>query len=129
MAKVLITDDSATARMIIQRCIEVLGWQTCEFLHAANGVEALEIVMNQSVDLIITDIVMPVMDGINLLKRIKVSPKLNHIPVFVISSLANPAMEKELEQFGVDHLIYKPVSPPKLLEALENTLGKDYLEK
>ncbi len=129
MAKVLITDDSATARMIIQRCIEVLGWQSCEFLHASNGVEALEIVMNQSVDLIITDIVMPVMDGINLLKRIKVSPKLNHIPVFVISSLANPAMEKELEQFGVDHLIYKPVSPPKLLEALEGTLGKDFLEK
>lgn len=129
MARVLITDDSATARMIIQRCIEVLGWKGCDFLHAADGVQALEIVTNQKIDLIITDIIMPVMDGINLLKRIKVSPKLNHIPVFVISSLANPALEKELRQFGVDHLIYKPVSPPKLLEALEATMGKDFLLK
>ncbi|MFZ5951000.1 MAG: response regulator [Candidatus Rifleibacteriota bacterium] len=129
MAKLLITDDSATARMIIQRCIEVLGWDKCEFLHAADGVAALEIVMKQQVDLIITDIVMPVMDGRALLKRIKVSPKLNHIPVFVISSLANPAMEQEMMQFGVDRLIYKPVSPPKLLEALEATLGKDFREK
>lgn len=129
MAKVLITDDSATARMIIQRCLEVLGWQDCEFLHASDGTEALKLVKEQAVDLIITDIVMPVMDGIELLKRIKVSPRLNHIPVFVISSLANPALEKELAQFGVDSLIYKPVSPPKLLEALQETLGKDFLEK
>ncbi|GAB4278628.1 MAG: response regulator [Candidatus Rifleibacteriota bacterium] len=129
MAKVLITDDSATARMIVQRCIEVLGWNNCEFLHAANGFEAIEIVKNKQVDLIITDIVMPVMDGRNLLKRIKVSPKLNHIPVFVISSLANPALEEELKQFGVDRLIYKPVSPPKLLEAFEEVFGKEFREK
>lgn len=129
MAKVLITDDSATARMIIQRCLEVIGWNDCVFLQAANGLEAMDLITRESVDLIITDIVMPVMDGRNLLKRIKISPKLNHIPVFVISSLANPALEQELKQFGVDRLIYKPVSPPKLLEAIEDVFGKDFREK
>lgn len=129
MARVLITDDSATARMIIQRCLEVIGWENCEFLHASDGAQALEMVLNERVDLIITDIVMPIMDGRNLLKRIKISPKLNHLPVFVVSSLANPALEEELKQIGVDKLIYKPVSPPKLLEAVESIFGKDFREK
>ncbi len=125
MIRILITDDSATARMIIQRSIEVLGFNDIECLHASNGFEAMEIILQQRVDLLITDIVMPVMDGKQLLKRIKASPRLSPMHVIVISSLANPALEEELFKVGVDRLIYKPVTPAKLLEALENVIGKD----
>ncbi len=119
---VLIADDSATARMITQRCLEMLGLES-KFLHAKDGREALEILRAGGVDLLITDMVMPEMDGKALLKSVKSSPKLNHIPVFVITSLANPALESEMEQIGVDHVIYKPVSPPKLMMALEAVMG------
>lgn len=128
MRTVLITDDSTTARMIIQRCLEMVGFSDCEFVHAADGVEALSVLRSREIGLLITDMNMPNLDGKGLLQAVKGSPKLNHIPVFVITSLANPALERELEMIGVNKIIYKPVSPPKLLESLEDTFGKDFQE-
>lgn len=125
MRTVLITDDSATARMIIQRCLEMIGCADCDYVHAADGFEALTILRSREIALLITDMNMPNLDGKGLLQAVKGSPKLNHIPVFVITSLANPALERELQMIGVDRIIYKPVSPPKLLECIEQTLGKE----
>ncbi len=128
MRTVLITDDSTTARMIIQRCLEMVGCSECEYVHAADGVEALGILRSREINLLITDMNMPNLDGKGLLQAVKGSPKLNHIPVFVITSLANPALERELEMIGVDKIIYKPVSPQKLLECIDQTFGKDFHE-
>lgn len=128
MRTVLITDDSTTARMIIQRCLEMVGCSDCEYVHAADGVEALGILRSREINLLITDMNMPNLDGKGLLQAVKGSPKLNHIPVFVITSLANPALERELEMIGVDKIIYKPVSPQKLLECIDQTFGKDFHE-
>lgn len=125
MRTVLITDDSATARMIIQRCLEMIGCADCDYVHAADGFEALTILRSREIALLITDMNMPNLDGKGLLQAVKGSPKLNHIPVFVITSLANPALERELQMIGVDRIIYKPVSPPKLQECIEQTLGKE----
>lgn len=125
MRTILITDDSATARMIIQRCLEMIGCADCDYVHAADGFEALTILRSREIALLITDMNMPNLDGKGLLQAVKGSPKLNHIPVFVITSLANPALERELHMIGVDKIIYKPVSPPKLLECIEQTLGKE----
>lgn len=126
MHTVLITDDSATARMITQRCLEMAGYSEVEYLQAANGKEAMEVLREKKVDLLITDMVMPVMDGKALLKGVKSSPKLNFIPVFVITSLANPALEKELNSIGVDKVIYKPISPPKIMECIEDIFGEEF---
>lgn len=129
MARVLITDDSATARMIVQRCVEMLGWKNCEFHHAADGMAAFEALQRDVFDLVITDIVMPVMNGKDLLKKIRSVSLLNRMPVFVISSLVNPALEDELVKMGANWVIFKPVSPPKMLEAIESVIGKDFREK
>ncbi len=128
MRTVLITDDSATARMIIQRCLEMIGCSECEYIYAADGMEALSILRSREINLLITDMNMPNLDGKGLLQAVKSSPRLNHIPVFVITSLANPALERELEMIGVNRIVYKPVSPPKLIEAIEETFGKDFCE-
>lgn len=126
MRTVLITDDSGTARMIIQRCLEMIGCNECEFVHAADGVEALSVLRSRQIELLITDMNMPNLDGRGLLLAVKSSPRLNHIPVFVITSLANPALERELEMLGVNKIIYKPASPQKLLECINDTFGKDF---
>lgn len=128
MRTILIVDDSATARKIIQQCLEMIGCGDSEFVHAADGMEALVTLRSRPISLLITDMNMPNLDGTGLLKAVKSSPKLNHIPVFVISSLTNPAMENELKAIGVDKIIYKPASPQKLLEGIEETVGKEFFE-
>ncbi len=122
--KILIADDSSTARMVIRRCFEMIGLQESTFFVAGNGREALEILRRESIDLLVTDINMPIMDGARLLLAVKASPKLNSIPVFIVTSLGNPALEAELLRIGAEKVIYKPVTPGKFQSAMEEILGR-----
>jgi len=128
MLKLLLVDDSETARMIMQRCVEILHPDECSFLHAANGKEALELLKNQEIDLVLTDMIMPLMDGKQLLLRVKASPKLNSTPIFIVTSLGNPAFEEELKKIGADQVIYKPISPEKFRSAFEIFFKKDHVQ-
>jgi len=71
---VIIADDSATARMIIKRCLEVAGVVEGKFYEASDGVEALKLAKENEVDLMVTDLNMPNMDGWALLKKDKSKP-------------------------------------------------------
>lgn len=122
--RIAIVDDSGTARMFIRRCLEIAGFQGAEIIEAENGKDALEKIRNAPVDLLLTDLTMPVMDGTTLLKWIKANPKLSALPVLVISSAGNPAKEIELKALGAMGVLDKPVSPMKL-----NMLLRDFLEK
>lgn len=125
MPVILIADDSATARMIIQRCVEMVLPPGLTFLEAANGQIALDMARHSPVDLLLTDLNMPVMDGRELLRSIKSSPRLNHIPVVVITSQANPALEKELSAFGADKILNKPISPEILKRTIDHLAARD----
>ncbi|GAB4327886.1 MAG: response regulator [Calditrichia bacterium] len=116
--RVLIVDDSAIARSIIKRVFDVSGISDAEFLEANNGREALEVLTKQRCHLVISDLNMPDMDGEELLKRIKSSPKLHDTPVVIISSLGNPAKEKKLIADHAESVFTKPVSVPELTEFL-----------
>jgi two-component system chemotaxis response regulator CheY len=126
MRKVLIVDDSRTARSIVQRCLEILGGDSFTYYGAENGLEAMELLRRETVDLVISDLNMPVMDGKRLLLGIKASPKMNHIPVFIITSLGNPALEAELIRIGSEAVIFKPFTPQTLQESLEKVFGKEF---
>lgn len=118
--RVIIADDSSTARMIIKRCLEIGGLSDAEFLEANDGAEALEMAKSGQIDLIVTDLNMPNMDGRTLLKHIKSSPRLTVMPVLVISSASNKAIESELVQKGALAVVNKPVTPAAVAAALEN---------
>lgn len=122
--RIAIVDDSGTARMFIRRCLEIAGFQGAEIIEAENGKDALEKIRSAPVDLLLTDLTMPVMDGTTLLKWVKANPKLSALPVLVISSAGNPAKEIELKALGAMGVLDKPVSPAKL-----NALLRDFLEK
>ncbi|MCD4693730.1 MAG: response regulator, partial [Calditrichales bacterium] len=79
--RVLIVDDSKTARSIIRRSLEICGLQDAEIGEASNGREALQTLKTTEYDLVFTDLNMPEMDGEQLLKRMKSSPKLLDVPV------------------------------------------------
>jgi len=117
MKRIVLVDDSRTARMFIRRCLEIAGCQGAEFSEAGNGKEALSLLKAGSADFdfVVTDLNMPVLDGKGLLKWIKGSPKLHDIPVVIISSSSNPALEKELKEMGAYAVLSKPISPPQLI--------------
>jgi len=122
---ILIVDDSSTARMIIKKCLEIVGYSEARYVEAANGAEALEKAKTGKIDLIVTDINMPVMDGRQLLRRIKTSPRLTGIPTLVITSTSNPAAEKEFLDLGAFAVLNKPINPSNLAEVLGNIGQED----
>ncbi|MCW8859733.1 MAG: response regulator, partial [Deltaproteobacteria bacterium] len=93
MKKIIVADDSSTARMFIKRCLQIIGLGDAEIIEAEHGKEALAAAKAQDVDLLLTDLNMPVMDGETLLKWVKSSPKLCDLPVIVITSAGNPVKE------------------------------------
>lgn len=117
MKKILIADDSQTARMFIRKCLEISGFRNAEFIEAENGRQALNVLKIADVDMVFSNLAMPVTDGEALLESIKNNPELSHIPVFMITSAGDPAKEKELLGMGAEAVIKKPISPPKLLQA------------
>ncbi len=117
--RVLIVDDSSTARSIIRRTLEISGMDEIEIGEAANGIEAMEILKTNKYDLVFTDLNMPEMNGEQLLKRIKSSPKLNDIPVVVISSMTNESKENKLLSEHAAKIFPKPLSLPDIQEFLE----------
>lgn len=116
---VIIADDSVTARMIIRRCLEIAGLSDARFLDARDGTEALELAKENQIDLLVTDLNMPKMNGRSLLKHVKSSPRLSELPVLVITSASNPAKEDELLNMGAFAILGKPISPADVAEALE----------
>lgn len=118
MKRILIADDSSMARMFIKRCLEICGFQDCEFLEAPNGRVAIDMLKQQPVDLVVSDLNMPEMNGEELLKRIKSSPRLHEIPVMIITSVANPKKVEELRTLNAFAVLGKPVSPATISAAL-----------
>ena len=119
MKTILIIDDSSTARMVIRRCLEIVGFEGAKFIEAANGKEALALMKQEATDLVVTDLNMPVMDGETFLKWIKGIPKTHDIPVVMISSADNPAREKQVLDLGAHAVLGKPISP----EILKRSIG------
>lgn len=117
---ILVADDSATARMIIKRCVEIAGLMDAEFIEAEDGKQALKLAREQPVDLLITDLNMPNMDGHSLLKHVKASPKLHDLPVIVISSASNKQIKSDLLGQGAWAVLNKPITPASVAKALGN---------
>lgn len=117
--KILIADDSGTARMFIRQCLEISIEEETEILEAANGQEALQLLKNAGADLLVTDLNMPVLDGRELIRRVASSPKLNGMPIMVITSSGNEARKQELLELGAQVVLRKPINPMTIAEGLE----------
>lgn len=125
MKRIVLADDSKTALMFIRRCLEIIGLQQATFIETANGKEALAELKQAPADLLITDLNMPEMDGVSLLRRVKANPRLNAIPVLVITSASNPAKAAELKELGAFAVLDKPINPGALLGVLGPLLAGD----
>ncbi len=126
---ILIVDDSLPMRSVIKRTLKAAGYGSSEILEAANGQEALELMKNSWVDMIMTDYNMPVMNGLTFIKTIKKDDISKEIPVVVISTEGNASKIKEFMESGAAGYITKPFTPETIRDLIVNILGEaDYEE-
>lgn len=90
-----------------------------QFLEAPDGAEALSLLQREPVDLIVTDINMPKMDGMTFVWKVKMNADLERTPIIVLSSMKNERIENALMGLGVTSFIQKPLSPAKVAEYVE----------
>jgi two-component system chemotaxis response regulator CheY len=125
--QVLIVDDSETSRMIIQRCLEMAGIRSATFYHAENGLDALAQLKDsqdrkEPMELIVTDLNMPKMDGRAFVRIVKGTPQFSKVTLIVVSSIADGDAEAELRSLGAAAVVKKPLSPAKLVSVLGGDL-------
>lgn len=113
---VLVVDDITTNITLIKA---LLRGKNYEVLVAQSGTQALEIAQQQHPDLILLDIMMPVMDGYEVLARLRSDEKTKDIRVVILSALANESDIKNAMDLGADAYLTKPVIARKLYETLE----------
>lgn len=118
--KILILDDSKTARMFANRCLSIiLSDKKLECLEAANGEEGFSLLDDNNVDLIVSDVNMPIMNGFTFLRNLKLKSDYKDIPLIFITSLANDARAENLHHLGASAVLPKPLRPADLQVALK----------
>jgi two-component system, chemotaxis family, chemotaxis protein CheY len=121
---VLIVDDSRTMRSVIKKAIGVSGFHVGEFLEAGNGQEALDLLSKNWVDLILSDIHMPVMDGFGFLRALRSEECWMDLPVVMITTEANASRLEEAMSLGATGYIRKPFTPEKIRAFLQELMGE-----
>jgi two-component system, chemotaxis family, chemotaxis protein CheY len=121
--KVLIIDDSAVMREIIERALRQAGLDIVEVLEASNGAEALAEVQRGSLDLILSDINVPVMDGLEFLKTIAAVECARGVQVVVITTEGSEARVVEALSAGARGYLRKPFTPEQVKEPVTPLLA------
>ncbi len=121
--RVLIVDDSPAMRAFVKRVVEMSGFEAGAYFEAGNGEEALAVLSGNWVDVILTDINMPKMNGEQFLRRVEADETLRGIPVIVISTDATEQRRAQMLGLGARGYVTKPFSPEELRQELEDVLG------
>ena|SRR5258705_14024219 len=120
---VLIADHSSTTRAMIMRIITSCGIDPARVFQAADGKEALDVLDSNDVDLVLADLQMPGMGGMEFSQRLQVDPTLRHVPVVIVSADPNVGSAEELKQLGVRGCLAKPFTPESFRDVLGQVLG------
>ncbi len=111
--KILTVDDSKTIRMIVGKALKTFD---CEVFEAANGVEGLAVASRERPDLIVLDLTMPIMDGVEMLSKLKSNPELKMIPVIMLTAEAGRENVLKIAKMGVRDYLIKPFKEDVLIE-------------
>ncbi|HEV3201247.1 MAG TPA: response regulator [Bryobacteraceae bacterium] len=122
---ILVVDDSAAIRKILQRVLRQTGMAIRAIHEAGDGQEALELLKSQTVNLVLTDINMPKMDGIQFLAAIKASPKWRNIPVVMVTTEGGEAKVGEAVRLGAAGYVRKPFTADQIKEKLAGILEQE----
>jgi PAS domain S-box-containing protein len=120
--KILVVDDQYINRYFLEKLLEGYGYSV---ISAIDGVEALEKLTEETFDLIISDILLPRMDGFQLCREIKMHPEYKTIPFIFYSAAYNEPKDREFgENLGADRFIVKPTDPEEFISIIREVLEK-----
>jgi len=119
MAKILAVDDSASMRQMVSFTLRNAGH---EVLEAADGREALEIARKTPVNLVLSDVNMPNMDGIQLIRELRALPSYRFTPILMLTTESAASRKQEGKAAGATGWIVKPFDPDQLLATVDRVL-------
>lgn len=117
--RVMIVDDSLSVRKSLSLTMEKAGFDT---LLAKDGIEALEIIKNTMPSIMLVDMEMPRMNGLELSKYIRAHEETKKIPIFMITSRTTEKHKQQAKLVGIDHYFTKPYNDNELLDMIENAI-------
>ncbi len=120
--RVLIVDDSPAMRSFIRRVVTLSGLEVAAYVAAGDGEEGLRLLRREPVDVILTDINMPVMDGERFVECLQQDGTLRQIPVVVVSTDATTSRMQRMLALGAKGYVTKPFSPEMLREELDRVM-------
>jgi len=121
MSKIIMTvDDSASIRQMVTFTLEQAGY---DVLEAVDGVDAIEKLTDTAINMVITDLNMPNMDGIELIKNIRVKSEYKFIPIIMLTTESQGSKKQEGKAAGATGWIVKPFKPEQLLGVVKKVLG------
>lgn len=118
----LIVEDSPTMRQLISFSLK--RFKGCKIVEAVDGVDALKKLQTEEVDIVLTDINMPVMDGLKLVTLIRQNPKLRGLPIVIITTEGAREDRDRGLALGADAYIAKPIQSSGLLKTITDVLEK-----
>ncbi len=120
---VLIVDDSSSMRAVVKKIITISGFKMDQCIEAGDGKEALKALAQNWVDVILSDINMPEMNGFELLRRLREDDLLRRIPVIIISTESSEQHVRDAFDLGVKGFIKKPFLPEEVRKILYEVIG------
>jgi two-component system chemotaxis response regulator CheY len=118
--KIMTVDDSASVRKMISFTLKQHGYEVVE---AVNGTEALRKLKEEKIDMLITDINMPELDGIDLVRKVRDNPSYKFIPIIILTTEAQAGKKEEAKAAGATGWIVKPFRPEQLAAVVRKVLG------
>lgn len=118
----LVVDDSSTMRAMIKKTLVLTGLPIGDFWEAGNGQEGLDQVGAHWVDLILVDLNMPVMGGLEMIERLRADAQTSKIPIIVVSTESSQSRISEITGQGI-HFIHKPFRPEAVKEIILEYFG------
>jgi two-component system, chemotaxis family, chemotaxis protein CheY len=118
---ILIVEDSATTRALIRAVIDEIG--EFETVEASSGFEALKMLPQQQYDLIITDINMPDINGLELISFVRNNPRFTHLPIVIVSTERSEEDKRRGMALGATAYVTKPFKSFELQEIIKKTMG------
>jgi len=123
--RALIVDDSSVMRKIVERCLRQAGVELATVYEASNGAEGLAVVGSNQVDLILSDINMPVMDGLEFVKNLQAAANAKGIPIVMITTEGGEAQVTQAISLGAKGYIRKPFTPDQVKQHVVPLLRVD----
>jgi two-component system chemotaxis response regulator CheY len=122
--RILVVDDSATTRRIVERTLRIAKIPIAELVEAPHGAAALELLGESDFDVVIADINMPTMGGIEMLQWMNADDRLREVPVIILSTEGSLARIESLRSLGAKGYIRKPFTPEKVRDVLLSVMGE-----